>query len=233
VLPDGRRRAAQATLRYGLSVNFIGHATVALWRRNEPEFVLGSMLPDFAGMAGTRLSRSPPLPSSPEALALAEGIALHHTTDDAFHGAPGFVTLLQETLDELTARGVSRATARAVGHVGTELLIDGELVHASEVAGAYTSALAVERSLEGVFIDAEGTARWGRLRERLLDYGVPYDYREPDAVLRRLQLVLHNRPRLAITADALPLIRAHLPALQRKVRIALPALLDSVRAGVS
>lgn len=214
-------------------MNFIGHATVALWQKNDPDFVLGSMLPDFAGMAGTRLHRSPPPPSLPEGLALSSGIALHHRTDDAFHGAPAFVSLMQQTLDELTELGVSRATARAVGHVGTELLIDGELVHVPEVAQAYEAALGIERSLDGVFVDADGALRWGRLRERLLTYGVPYDYRDPDAVLRRLQVVLHNRPRLAIDDGALPILRAHLPLLQRKVRFALPALLDSVRTGVS
>jgi hypothetical protein len=223
-------------------VNFIGHATVALWTRTAPDFVLGSRLPDFAGMAGTRLARADrsslarggtarfdELPSDP----LCAGIALHHRTDDAFHGAPQFVELLEETLDVLTGQGVPRGTARAVAHIGTEMLIDGELVLAPEVAAAYTRALAVERPLDALFVDAEGGPRWSRLRERLLGHGVPYDYRDPDSVLRRLQLVLRSRPRLAIDAASAPLVRAHLPVLQRKVVIALPLLLESVRQALS
>jgi len=223
-------------------VNFIGHATVALWTRTAPEFVLGSMLPDFAGMAGTRLLRAgqaslaraesarlDPPASDP----LAAGIALHHRTDDAFHSAPAFVRLLQETLDELTEQGVTRGAARAVAHIGTEMLIDGELLLSPEVAAAYTQALAVERPLDALFVDAEGGPRWSRLRERLLGHGVPYDYRDPDSVLRRLSLVLRARPRLAIDEKSAPLVRAHLPELQRKVVIALPLLLESVREALA
>jgi acyl carrier protein phosphodiesterase len=211
-------------------VNFIGHATVALWTRTAPEFVLGSMLPDFAGMAGTRLARTERHAVDD---ALAAGIALHHRTDDAFHGAPPFVDLLQETLDVLTSLGVPRGSARAVAHIGTEMLMDGELVRAPAVGHAYTLALAVERPLDALFVDADGGPRWARLRDRLRSYGVPYDYRDPDSVLRRLQVVLQSRPRLALDAASAPLVRAHLPALQRKVVIALPLLLESVREALA
>jgi hypothetical protein len=211
-------------------VNFIGHATVALWTQTAPAFVLGSMLPDFAGMAGTRLLRANRTVTGDP---LCAGIALHHRTDDAFHAAPQFVKLLQETLDTLTEQGVPRGAARAVAHIGTEMFIDGELLVAPAVAAAYTGALAVERPLDALFVDAEGGPRWSRLRERLLGHGVPYDYRDPDSVLRRLQLVLRSRPRLAIDAACAPLVRAHLPALQRKVVIALPLLLESVRQALA
>ncbi|MEY4510062.1 MAG: hypothetical protein RLZZ450_2184 [Pseudomonadota bacterium] len=215
-------------------MNFIGHAAVALWfplvESTAPEFVLGSMLPDFAGMAGARLSRRDPASKNDP---LAAGIALHHRTDDVFHGAAPFVSLLQDTLDELTSLGVPRGSARAVAHIGTEMLIDGELVHAPEIGAAYADALAVDRPLDAVFVDAAGGTRWALLRDRLRSYGVPYDYQDPDAVLRRLQVVLRGRPRLALDAASAPLVRAHLPALQRKVVIALPALLASVREALS
>jgi acyl carrier protein phosphodiesterase len=211
-------------------VNFIGHATVALWTRTSPEFVLGSMLPDFAGMAGTRLARTG-TPAADDAL--VDGIALHHRTDDAFHAAAPFVTLLQETLDELTSLGVPRGAARAVAHIGTEMLIDGELLRAPEIGEAYASALAVERPLDALFVDPAGGARWTRLRDRLRTYGVPHDYRDPDSVLRRLQVVLQSRPRLALDETSAPRVRANLPALQRKVVIALPLLLQSVREALS
>lgn len=219
--------------RYDERVNFIGHALVALWQRAEPGFVLGSMLPDFAGMAGTRLGRAPASAAVAPPDLVIQGIALHHRTDDVFHGASAFTALLQDALDALTAEGVARGTARAVGHIGVEMLIDGELLRDTALAQAYTRAIASESPLDALFIDAEGAVRWARLRERLLAHGVPYDYRDPDSVLRRLQVVLRGRPRLALSEAAVPRVRAYLPALQRKVVVALPALLASVREGVS
>lgn len=207
-------------------MNFIGHATVALTRGDDPRFVLGSMLPDFAGMVRTRLVRTGVGP-------LAEGVALHHLTDDAFHGEPAFTALLQDTLDELCARGVSRGTARAVAHVGTEMLIDGELVRAGAIASAYLEALRAGEQLRELFVDAEGAQRFELLRARLLAFGPPYDYRDPEAVTFRLEQALRTRPRLAIAPTDRPLVRAMLPTLQARVVEVLPALLQSVCSAVA
>ncbi len=208
-------------------MNFIGHATVALWHGREPRFVLGSMLPDFANMAGTRVARE--LDRDP---ALAAGVALHHRTDEIFHAAPLFTALLQELLDGLCARGVPRGSARAVGHIGVEMLIDGELLRGPEIAHAYLDALQDGADLEYAFVDAPGGARWQRLREALLAHGAPHDYREPEAVLRRLTHVLRSRPRLAIAPEAAQIIRETLPDAQQRVVATLPALLTGVRAAL-
>src|SRR5262245_48694449 len=106
-----RSRARTTTSPYSRRMNFFGHAAVAQREREEPRFVLGAMLPDFCGMAGVRMS-------PPEDAALAEGVALHHATDRAFHAAPVFVSLCASALAQLEADGVARASARAVGHVG-------------------------------------------------------------------------------------------------------------------
>jgi acyl carrier protein phosphodiesterase len=209
-------------------VNFIGHAAVALWQRADPAFVLGSMLPDFAGMAGLRMAHAS-ADADPD---LAAGVALHHRTDEVFHSAPAFVALQQRTLDALTPLGIPRGTARAVGHIGVEMLIDGELLADRELADAYVRALASDVALAGVFPNDEALAKLAHLRTRLTDHGVPYDYRDPDAVLRRLQFVLARRPRLAIAEQSAPHVRQLLPSLQRDVREALPALLASVRQGL-
>ncbi|HEY6879399.1 MAG TPA: hypothetical protein VI299_15335 [Polyangiales bacterium] len=209
-------------------MNFIGHAAVALWQRAAPTFVLGSMLPDFAGMAGVRMGAGPR--GEPE---LAAGVALHHRTDEVFHAAPAFVALQQRTLDALTPLGVPRGCARAVGHIGVEMLIDGELLCDGGLAEAYVRALQAEVALDGVFPERESQERYHQLRARLVQHGVPYDYGDPDAVLRRLQYVLSRRPRLAIAESFAPHVRALLPRLQHEVREALPALLASVRAGLS
>ncbi|MDB4989244.1 MAG: hypothetical protein JWN04_4422 [Myxococcaceae bacterium] len=214
-------------------MNFIGHATVALWQRADPEFVLGSMLPDFASMAGTRLGADSAQVSDARHDALRGGIALHHRTDEAFHGAPAFVSLQQGALDQLSALGIARGTARAVAHVGVEMFIDGELIRAPEVADAYTKALHAGHDFTSVFVDSDGAARWELLRQRLIVYGAPYDYREPESVLTRLQLMLRARPRLAIDTATLPLLRQALPGLQRKVIAELSGLLTTLRAHLS
>jgi hypothetical protein len=206
---------------------------VALWQQHEPERVLGSMLPDFAGMAGTRLLASVQPAESQRLSAVREGIALHHRTDEVFHATPIFVSLQQETLDALAAQGIPRGTARAVAHVGTEMFIDGELVRASEVAEAYTRALKVGDGLSPLFANPEGAARWELLRQRLIVYGAPYDYGDPESVLRRLSMVLRGRPRLAIEDRALPILRQALPGLQRKVVDQLSALLSALRTHLS
>jgi acyl carrier protein phosphodiesterase len=210
-------------------VNFIGHAAVALWQRADPRFVLGSMLPDFASMAGQRMA-STGADADPE---LAAGVALHHRTDDVFHAAPAFVALQQRALDALTPLGVPRGTSRAIGHIGVEMLIDGELLAERSLADAYLRAIEADVALSGVFRDPDAVADLARLRTRLVSYGVPYDYRDPDAVLRRLQIVLNRRPRLAIADEFAPRVLKLLPGLQRDVRAALPALLASVRAGLA
>ena len=201
---------------------------MALWQRTDPAFVLGSMLPDFAGMARAKLA-----PTTASSGPVVDGIALHHRTDDVFHASPIFVRLLQETLDELTTLGVARGTARAIGHVGTEMFIDGELLRSPEVAAAYTRALNAGDALGALFADADAAARWELLRKRLIVYGAPYDYGEPESVLHRLTVVLRGRPRLAIDDLALPALRQALPGLQRKVVDQLSELLAGLRAHLS
>lgn len=207
-------------------MNYIGHLAVALWQRSDPRFVLGSMLPDFAGMIGARLCAA----DDPE---LAAGIALHHRTDAVFHAAGAFTSLLHGMRDTLTSRGVPRGTARAVGHIAVEMLIDGELLREPVLGDAYTTALRAGASTEAPFTDSDGEARFQALRARLLAHGAPHDYRDPEAILRRLVLALRGRPRLAIDAASTPIIASALPGLQRKVALALPGLLASVRDGLA
>src|SRR6187431_2746251 len=111
---------AAPTWDRGSPVNFFGHAVMAALENDAPRFVLGAMLPDLTTMAGARLERV----HDDE---VAAGVAHHHEIDRAFHGCAPFVRMCASALEELEARGVSRAAARAVGHVGSELLIDGAL----------------------------------------------------------------------------------------------------------
>jgi hypothetical protein len=181
-------------------VNFFGHATLAARRSNDPRFVLGAMLPDLVSMAGVRIAEA----KDP---VLAAGIALHHETDARFHGAPIFTELCRSANEELQAAGVGRATARAVGHVGSELLLDGILSYDMIARGAYERSLAhsVREPMEhALTLRGEATTQQLQaLLERLHRAPLPEGYREPSFVLDRLQTILARRPRLAFRSGDL------------------------------
>ncbi|MFT3921115.1 MAG: hypothetical protein QM778_01140 [Myxococcales bacterium] len=204
-------------------MNFIGHATVALWTSRVPAFVLGAMLPDLVNMAGLRLPRE--LPRGP----LAEGVSHHHQTDALFHAEPSFLVWTQYTLDRLSQLGVARGPARAVAHVGAEMLLDGELLGRPEVVDAYEAALGELARVRSLFTEPEQRTRWAQLEGRLRAHGTPYDYRNTDAVLERLIRVFQGRKRLAIDAPSERIVRSVLPDLQRHVVVETPHLLASLR----
>lgn len=204
-------------------MNFIGHLFVARWLNDQPAYGLGAMLPDFASMARVRLS--PQTDGQVRA-----GVALHHRTDDLFHHQPVFVGLMQQTLSALVARGVPRGPARAVAHIGVEMLIDGELVHEGATGQAYLAALA--HGLDGG-LQAEREAPEGRallrVHERLHTHGIPYDYRNTDAVVFRLTRALAGRPRLALGPKDGEKVGEVLPEIQAELTVQLPALLHNLR----
>jgi len=204
-------------------VNFIGHLFVARWHSDKPAFGLGAMLPDFASMARVKLGRS----SDPHVRA---GIALHHRTDEAFHHQPIFLDLMHEVSTALSALGVERGPARAVAHIGVEMLIDGELVGEAGTGEAYLSALSRGDSVtDDAELGDEARTALARVHERLCTHGIPYDYRNTDAVVLRLTRALGGRPRLALGPKEGQIVAKVLPAIQRKVRGSLPALLDHLR----
>ncbi|MFW5920262.1 MAG: hypothetical protein ACOCUS_00380 [Polyangiales bacterium] len=207
-------------------MNFFGHATVATWHRVEPAFVLGSMLPDFASMMRIRLGEV-------RHRQVGAGVELHHRTDAAFHAAPTFLSLCSEASGELMERGVQRGPARAVGHVGTELLLDGWLVRSEDAREAYVEALraargqALDRTVQ--WRDAEGPARLRELCERLLSWGVPDGYGEPELVAERLSLTLSRRPLLALDEHAREVVRDRLSAMQQRVLSRAETLMGELR----
>lgn len=209
-------------------MNFFGHAVVARWRSQDPRFVLGTMLPDLTAMMGLRLTSATPATDA----AVQTGIEHHYATDAAFHNATHFVRLCAESLDELTAAGVERGTARAVGHVGTELLLDGLLSREASELAAYKDALsqAVERRLvDTLGLDPEARARLHAGLVRLQQAPVPEGYREPAFVVDRLQFILERRPRLAIKPSDLPHVSARIRGLLDDVSTIAPELLADVR----
>ena len=203
-------------------MNFLGHTHVALaGGDDDPGFVLGAVLPDLAPMAGIRLAaRQLEGP-------LGDGVRCHLRADAAFHADPRFVTGSRALRRALAARGVESGPARAVGHAGWELLLDGTLV-ASEAEEAFRGALAQgERALPALADGDRG--RWAAfLARRRSSSGLHYD--DPAWVAGRLYAMLARRPRLALPAGQVPLVAdvlaAHAPAVRE---MAAPVLDDTAR----
>jgi len=201
-------------------LNFFGHAVVASWADERPKHLLGSMLPDFEGILGIRLLevRDPQMRC---------GVELHHQTDEAFHRTPSFLAFCAHALDELSLRGVRRGTARAVGHIGSEMFLDGWLTRDRSHVDNYLAALGVEVN-SALSWEDEGEA-FSALHRRLAIWGAPSDYAEPDFVLARLSDALRRRPALELLEEHSSIVEAFLPSLRERVESGAAKLLVELR----
>jgi len=175
-------------------LNFFGHAVMAMFESDGSRFVLGAMLPDLGSMAGARIERV----NDDE---VAAGVAHHHRIDHAFHACAPFVGLCSSALETLEARGVSRAAARAVGHVGSELLLDGAMSAREDAVQVYARTLrdAIDqRAADRVALRGDARIDLHALLAQLADSPLPGAYRDPAFVCSRLQRILARRPRLAL-----------------------------------
>ena len=155
------------------------------------------MLPDLSAMLGFRI------PPSSDLLVTA-GVALHHRTDAVFHETRAFVELSRWARVELSASGMSRGPARALAHIGTEILLDEQLGQDPPTEGAYLDALRTAASA------AEGqnsieTSRIRNLAQRLVERGIARSL-EPELVARRLRHALESHPRLRFGETEEPIV---------------------------
>lgn len=199
-------------------MNFFGHAAVACWRTTAPPFVLGAMLPDFAAMIRAR-------PPGSAHAQIASGMRFHHRTDHVFHDAPSFRALSTSAFAALSQLGLRRGSARAVAHIGVEILIDAALARDSVARRAYLEALgAAEEAELGRDIawrDASERARFADLQRALLERGVGEGGVSPELVAWRVARALAGRARLEL---ALP----DQPAVERWAAAAAPDVLGRV-----
>lgn len=231
-LAEGARTSeTSAQLRRSMlcraAMNFFSHAVFAARRSEDPRYILGSMLPDFVSMAGLRLERvSGDAP-------LERGVAFHHESDDAFHGAPMFGDLQEVAREELERDGLGSGPAMAIGHVGVELLLDGYLVNTLGVTRGYREAVEeaahVDVLLRFAGLDeAQGSARWRSMAARLAAAPVPEGYTRPAFVADRLVRILSSRPRLAVPFGREPLVHAWAKRAEPVVHAAAEALFAQV-----
>jgi hypothetical protein len=211
-------------------VNFFGHAVVACWRSDAPPFVLGAMLPDFAGMIRAR----PPAADHAE---LADGIAFHHATDHAFHGSTTFRSLTAQAHAELAAEGLRRGSARATAHIGVEILLDAALAGDAGARRAYRAALISAREPELAarigWRDEYERGRFAELCSALESRGVTHEHVEPELVARRLARALADRPRLALDAASERVVCRWASAARSIVVESAPTLIDELRRALS
>ena len=206
-------------------MNYFGHAAVASWHGPaSPGRALGAMLPDFAGMCGARLGDA----SDPE---LAEGIALHHATDHAFHELAPVTALMRELDARLDQLGCARGPRRAAAHVGVELLLDGTLVAEPAYRASFLAGLGCDAA-RVTWRDPDGPARFAVLIDRLRGFGVPDDLREPAAITQRLARVLGGRPLLAPSPSDLRAIGKALAEHQGRVGVAANTVLRALRSAL-
>ena len=204
-------------------MNFFGHAAIAGQFRESPEFVLGAMLPDFCGMLGLRAPR-------PSAGLLGDGIRFHHLTDHAFHELAAFRSFCSEATAWLDGEGVRRGTARAVAHVGVELLLDAALAEGDAARTLYLSALDAAQAPElferAEFPPHERTSLSG-LARTLEARGVS---RAPETalVVGRLERALAARPRLRIEPADLARVSSWVELFRDRVLSSTPHIVNEL-----
>ena len=203
-------------------MNFVGHSFIAARTSDDPVFALGAMLPDFASMVGTRLSKH-------DHAGIAAGIADHHRTDEAFHGAPTFVRLCREEAVGLEAIGLGWGASRAIAHVATELVLDGLLLENASVERGYVDAIeTIDWVLPALRFEKDGIVRFRELHARLARYGPPHGYRDPLFVRDRMVQILARRPRLALAEGDADRLTAYLPGMSERVRSSAHTLLHEL-----
>lgn len=202
------------------AVNLLGHVRVALHGSSDDLHVLGSILPDLESLLGERLEAARTQP------AVAAGIAVHRATDAAFHADPRFTAGSIGLTRALLARGVGRGPARAVGHAGWELLLDGTLVDDAEVTDAFAAAIGALGELAAA--EPAGTDRLRWFAARQPNQPIWAAYADPALVADRLHRQLSTRPRLSFPADQRATIADELAAAAGAIHEQAPALVADV-----
>jgi hypothetical protein len=214
-------------------MNFFGHAALAASHFTEqdppfdrqllPTVCVGAMLPDFIGML--RLAR----PTIHDAT-LARGIAFHHATDEVFHELASFHRLSRQAFAWLSDRAMPRGPARAVAHIGIEMLLD-EVMAADEFArDAYRAALRVPLMPLMSFPTPPDAERLAGLQEALLTRAANYVPPTPELVAERIRRTLAGRPRLATDEAGQALLGSWVTLTRPLVLAEAPEVLATLRA---
>jgi hypothetical protein len=207
-------------------MNFVAHSHVALrcsgagW-----EQAFGATLPDLASMAGTRLERSLLSPS------VEDGVALHHRADKAFHALQAFHIGSAEIREGLHEAGVATGPARAVGHAGFELLLDGCLLTRPLVQDEFIRVLAGAPDVAEAVPSAD-PGRWRELMAGMRNERWWLGYTDPRMVAAALHRRLQARRLLRFSEAELPAVTAVLTAARPAVDAGTDAIVRVVTEAI-
>ena len=214
-------------------MNFFGHAALAASHFGEldppldgqllPTVCVGAMLPDFIGML--RLGR----PTLHDA-ALATGVAFHHGTDEVFHELPAFHRLSRQAFAWLSEQQMPRGPARAVAHIGIEMLLDEVMATEESARDAYRAALRVPLSPLLEFANPLDAERLAGLQEALLARSESQLRPAPELVAERIRRTLAGRPRLATDVAGQALLGTWVTLTRPEVLAEAPEVLATLRA---
>lgn len=210
-------------------MNIGGHIAVARVLGTDSVTWLGAALPDIAAMGRFNL-----LGDSPTG-ALAQGVNLHHRTDDVFHSHSWFRTRQSALFATLTASGVSRGAARAVAHVGPELLLDGQLLSDEATRRDVTVGMNhVGERLDEIqtLVRAEHRQSWRQHLIAVAQRRSPTDLNDPFAVAELLGRILARRPRLHLEISQVSVVGSILAEAQSTIVAGAEELVIDVAASV-
>ncbi len=210
-------------------MNFVAHSHVTLDCDGATlEHAFGAALPDLASMAGTRVDKSLLDPR------VAEGVALHHMADKAFHALERFRTGSAEIRNCLLEAGVGTGPARAVAHGGYELLLDGCVLERPGVPEEFAAVLAAGRQIDPAVTAGDG-ARWRELSASLEEQQWWLGYTDPEMVARALHRRLSHRRLLRFDAAEIGAVATVLASARSGVAAdadeVLSAVGEALRAG--
>jgi len=212
-------------------MNLSGHIIVAAtaWGQASAALHMASALPDIASIGGFRLT------GSSDNADVTVGIAAHHKTDRLFHGHRWFLDLNRDIRAELVGLGVGRGPARAVAHVGVELLLDGHLL--AQSAGAQMNSTAfgvlheIHSDVASLVVDKDQD-QWLRYLNKFTDRRAPINLGDPAAVAERLWMILSRRPRLMLDSNHINVVTRSLQAVKPHIDATAEDLVDELAAGL-
>jgi hypothetical protein len=156
-------------------------------------------------------------------------VLFHHKTDEAFHDLAAFVSMSREAFAWLSERGLPRGPARAVAHVGVEMLLDEAFAVEPNAKEAYRAALGVRLSSLLTFRAAPDAQRLAALQQVLSDRADTALGASPEVVAERIRRTLAGRPRLATDDSGQALLARWVEAARPRALAEGPAVFAALR----
>jgi len=198
------------------------------------DLILGSTLPDFAGMYRDYEGAVFRVSDIHEPPAFRGGIDFHNKTDQAFDALPARLQLLADGQADCVAniRAISPQVAKVLANIGTDILLDAVMLETEPTNDVYrhlkTEVAAGRTALKGSL-----PTGFTGLIESYFHEDRAYKYQDTEwlAEVMRRRLSLRKRPGLSFGSELSPLVAAMLGRQLGRIReCALPLIDDTVTA---